>query len=127
MSVSVEMQAILLSLAPLFKEAEEKELWFFHESNEAGEIWCSPEYLRMKQSEGEYVWAPEHWELRSPVGKHQCGEHGLKNECGTARSPDGKMVLPCLYGSWLERQLARAHLVADHIRLADLSSCANGR
>ena len=68
MSVSVEMQAILLSLAPLFKEAEEKELWFFHESNEAGEIWCSPEYLRMKQSEGEYVWAPEHWELRSPLG-----------------------------------------------------------
>ena len=68
MSVSVEMQAILLSLEPLFKEAEEKELWFFHESNEAGEIWCSPEYLRMKQSEGEYVWAPEHWELRSPLG-----------------------------------------------------------
>ena len=52
------MQAILLSLEPLFKEAEEKELWFFHESGEAGEIWCSPEYLRHKQSEGELVWAP---------------------------------------------------------------------
>jgi hypothetical protein len=38
-SVSVEMQAILLSLEPLFKEAEQKELWFFHESNEAGEVW----------------------------------------------------------------------------------------
>jgi hypothetical protein len=50
------MQAILLSLEPLFKEAEQKELWFFHESNEAGEVWFSPEYLRMKQSEGEYVW-----------------------------------------------------------------------
>jgi len=62
------MQAILLSLEPLFKEAEEKELWFFHESNEAGEIWCSPEHLRLKQFEGEYVWAPEHWELRSPLG-----------------------------------------------------------
>lgn len=68
MSVSVAMQAIQLSLEPLFKEAEEKELWFFHESGEAGEIWCSPEYLRHKQSKGEYVWAPEHWELRSPLG-----------------------------------------------------------
>ena len=68
MSVSVAMQAIHLSLEPLFKEAEEKELWFFHESNEVGEIWFSPEYLRLKQSQGEYVWAPEHWELRSPLG-----------------------------------------------------------
>ncbi len=68
MSVSVEMQAILLSLEPMFKEAEEKQLWFFHESNEAGEVWCSPEYLRLKQSQGEYIWAPEHWELRSPLG-----------------------------------------------------------
>ncbi len=38
------------------------------ESHEAGEIWCSPEYLRLKQSQGEYVWAPEHWELRTPLG-----------------------------------------------------------
>ena len=68
MSVSVEKQAILLSLEPLFKEAEEKALWFFHESDEVGEIWCSPEYLRHKQAEGLYVWAPEHWELRSPLG-----------------------------------------------------------
>ena len=55
MSVSVEMQAILLSLEPMFKEAEEKELWFFHESHEAGEIWCSPEYLRLKQSQGPHA------------------------------------------------------------------------
>ena len=68
MSVSVGMQAILLSLEPLFKEAEEKELWFFHESAEVGEIWCSPEFLRLKNSQGELVWAPEHWELRSPLG-----------------------------------------------------------
>ena len=67
MSVSVEKQAILMSLDPLFQEAEEKGLWFYHKSDEAGEIWCSPEYLRFKQSEGEYVWAPEHWELRNPV------------------------------------------------------------
>ncbi len=67
MSVSVEKQAILMSLDPLFQEAEEKGLWFFHKSDQAGEIWCSPEYLRLKQSEDEYVWAPEHWELRNPV------------------------------------------------------------
>ncbi len=68
MSVSVGMQAILMSLEPLFEEAETSGLWFFHESAEAGQIWCSPEYLRLQQSKGEYVWAPEHWELRSPLG-----------------------------------------------------------
>ncbi len=68
MSVSVEKQAILMSLASLFEEAEAKGLWFFHESSEAGELWCSPEYLRLKQSQDEMVWAPEHWELRSPAG-----------------------------------------------------------
>ncbi len=68
MSVSVEKQAILMSLRPLFEEAEASGAWFFHESAEAGQVWCSPEYLRQQQSKGEYVWAPEHWELRSPVG-----------------------------------------------------------
>ena len=66
MSVSVQEQAIIASLKPLFDEAEEKGLWFFHESNEAGEVWCSPQYLHLQQSKGEMVWAPEHWELRSP-------------------------------------------------------------
>ena len=66
MSTSVQEQAILLSLQPLFEEAEAKGLWFFHESNEAGEVWCSPEYLRLEQAKGSMVWAPEHWELRSP-------------------------------------------------------------
>ena len=42
MSVSVQEQAIILSLEPLFEEAEAKGLWFFHESSEAGEVWCSP-------------------------------------------------------------------------------------
>ena len=68
MSVSVEREAIRLSLQPLFEKAEAEGLWFFHESSEAGQIWCSPEYLHLKQSEGDYVWAPEHWELRSPLG-----------------------------------------------------------
>ena len=68
MSVSVERQAILMSLQPLFEEAEARSLWFFHESNEAGQVWCSPEYLRLQQVKGELIWAPEHWELRSPKG-----------------------------------------------------------
>lgn len=68
MSVSVEREAIRLSLQPLFEKAEADGLWFFHESGEAGQVWCSPEYLRLKQAQGEYVWAPEHWELRSPLG-----------------------------------------------------------
>ena len=71
MSVTVERQAIIMSLQPLFEEAEAKELWFFHESGEVGEIWCSPEFLKLKQSQGDYVWAPEHWELRSPMGYMQ--------------------------------------------------------
>lgn len=66
MSVSVQEHAIVASLKPLFDEAEEKGLWFFHESNEVGEIWCSPEYLHLQQSKGEMIWAPEHWELRNP-------------------------------------------------------------
>jgi hypothetical protein len=66
MSVSVEKHAILMSLQPLFQEAEEKGLWFFHKSDQAGEIWWPPEYLRLKQSEGENIWGPEHWDLRNP-------------------------------------------------------------
>ena len=52
----------------MFERAESEGLWFFHQSGEVGELWCSPEYLRLKQSRGEYVWAPEHWELRNPTG-----------------------------------------------------------
>ena len=68
MSVSVQEQAIIRSLEPLFEEAETKGLWFFHESSEVGEVWCSPEYLKLEQSRGKLIWAPEHWELRSPSG-----------------------------------------------------------
>lgn len=68
MSVEFGKQAILMSLRPMFEKAEAKGLWFFHESSEVGELWCSPEYLHLKQSQGELIWAPEHWELRSPLG-----------------------------------------------------------
>lgn len=68
MSVSVEKHAILMSLQPLFEEAEGNGLWFYHSSHDEGEVWCSPPFLKMKQSEGEYIWGPEHWELRNPEG-----------------------------------------------------------
>ena len=67
MTINTQDQIIIMSLKPLFEEAEEKGLWFYHESHEAGEIWCSPEYLHLKHSKGEMIWAPEHWELRNPL------------------------------------------------------------
>ncbi len=68
MSTHILDQAIIASLQPLFEEAEEKSLWFYHDSPDGGELWCSPEYLRSEQDEGRLVMSPEHWELRDPVG-----------------------------------------------------------
>ena len=80
MSVSVEKQAILMSLQPLFEEAETSGRWFFHESAEVGQVWCSPDYLRLQQAKGEYVWAPEHWELRSPLGYLNSLRSGIEEQ-----------------------------------------------
>ena len=68
MSVHILDQAIIASLKHLFGEAEEKGLWFFHHSIDHEELWCSPEYLKLEQSRGRLILAPEHWELRSPSG-----------------------------------------------------------
>ena len=68
MSNSVQTQAIIMSLQSLFKKAEAENLWFYHNSKEADEVWASPEYLRLMQTKGRLLWSPEHWELRNPVG-----------------------------------------------------------
>ncbi len=68
MSASVQESAILMSLGTLYQDAEENDLWFYHHSSDEGEVWCSPEYLRLMQSKGELIWGPEHWELRNPRG-----------------------------------------------------------
>ncbi|MFT5657708.1 MAG: hypothetical protein ACI9KN_000982 [Gammaproteobacteria bacterium] len=68
MSKSVQAQAIVMSLRPYFERAEAENLWFFHDSKESGEIWASPEYLRLMQSKGRLLLSPEHWELRDPMG-----------------------------------------------------------
>ena len=59
---------ILTSLEPMMQEAEESGLWFYHLAESGEEVWCSPPYLRREQSEGRLIIAPEHWELRNPVG-----------------------------------------------------------
>ena len=68
MSSSVQAHAIILSLQSLFEKADAEKLWFYHESEEVGDVWASPEYLRLMQSQGRLLWSPEHWELRNPVG-----------------------------------------------------------
>ena len=83
MSVHILDQAIIASLQPLFEEAVEKGLWFYHHSVDHEDLWCSPEYLRLEQSRGRLVLAPEHWELRNPSGymkKLLKDAHGIVNE-----------------------------------------------
>jgi hypothetical protein len=59
---------ISTSLEPMYREAEERGLWFYHLMEDGEEIWCSPGYLQKEQAEGRLIIAPEHWELRNPVG-----------------------------------------------------------
>ena len=67
MSHNIQEQIIIMSLKPMFEQAEADNLWFYHQSDEAGEVWASPGFLHKEQSEGRLLWAPEHWELRSPL------------------------------------------------------------
>ena len=68
MSIDVHHQAIIASLEPMFERAIAEKLWFFHHPKTGEEIWCSPEYLRLEQSNGRLILSPENWELRNPVG-----------------------------------------------------------
>ena len=61
-------QVIITSLTPMFKQAEDENLWFFHQDPDGKEVWCSPGYLHKEQAEGRLIMAPEHWELRNPAG-----------------------------------------------------------
>jgi len=67
MNQSTQDQIIIMSLQPMFEQAEAGNLWFYHESDSAGEVWASPRYLHQEQAEGRLIWAPEHWILRSPL------------------------------------------------------------
>lgn len=55
--------AILADLQPLFKEAEEKGLWFYGAYHD---IWFTPDELRKKHAEGKFLWGAVNWKLRHP-------------------------------------------------------------
>ena len=51
------------TMAPLFKEAEEKGLWFYT-SYQA--LWFSPSELKAEHAKGSFKWGPDNWKLRDP-------------------------------------------------------------
>jgi hypothetical protein len=58
-----EHEKIVEGLKPMFKEAEEKGLWF-HSSYQ--DMWFSPAELRAEQAEGRYWWGACNWTLKNP-------------------------------------------------------------
>jgi len=54
---------VLDGLEPMFKEAEEKGLWFycFYQA-----MWFSPTELREEQANGKFRWGAVNWKLRNP-------------------------------------------------------------
>ena len=52
-------QVIVTSLEPMYEQAEEHGLWFFHCNEQGEEIWCSPGFLQREQEQGRLIIAPE--------------------------------------------------------------------
>lgn len=61
--MSDNASSILASLEPMFKEAEDRKLWF-HSSYQ--DIWLSPKELREQHAQGRLIWGPVNWRLRDP-------------------------------------------------------------
>jgi hypothetical protein len=59
-----EAQAVKASMAPLFREAREKKLWFYTSYQQ---IWFSPDELAALNAEGRLLWGAANWRLRDPV------------------------------------------------------------
>ena len=59
-----EAQAVKDSMAPLFKEARDKKLWFFTSYQQIG---FSPEELAAQHMAGNFLWGAVNWHLRDPV------------------------------------------------------------
>lgn len=59
-----EARAVKVSLAPLFREAREKKLWFFASHHQ---IWFSPEELAAQHAKGRFLWGAVNWRLRDPI------------------------------------------------------------
>lgn len=69
MDHNVQEQIIIMSLQPLFEQAEAEGLWFHYEPEreDENEVWASPGFLHKEHEQGRLIWAPEHWQLRSPL------------------------------------------------------------
>lgn len=64
--MSTQKEKILEELEPLFKEAEEKGLWFWVNYQD---LWFSPSELRRNHEMDRYVWGKINWVLRNPHEK----------------------------------------------------------
>ena len=59
-----EAQAVKASMAPLFRDAREKKLWFYTSYQQ---IWFSPDELAAQHAQGKFLWGAVNWRLRDPV------------------------------------------------------------
>lgn len=59
-------QEVLDSLKFLFEKAEKENLWFYTKSHN---LWFSPDDLKQRQENDEYVWMVHYWRLRNPHEK----------------------------------------------------------
>lgn len=57
-----EKEAVLAELEPLFKEAAEKDLWFYHQSG----LWMSILELKELHKQNFYIRPASEWKLRCP-------------------------------------------------------------
>lgn len=57
-----EKEAILAELEPLFKEAAEKDFWFYHQSG----LWMSILELKELHKQNFYIRPTSEWKLRCP-------------------------------------------------------------
>ena len=71
-----EADKINEGLKPMFKEAKEKGLWFY--CSYQG-MWYSPEDLKKKQAEGQFMWGAVNWRLRDPKEKVTQLENSVKS------------------------------------------------
>jgi 3-mercaptopyruvate sulfurtransferase SseA len=67
---------ILDSLEPLFKEAEEKGLWFF--CGYQG-LWFKPSDLKQLQKEGRFIWGKTNWSLLDPNERTKLLKKNIEN------------------------------------------------
>jgi hypothetical protein len=59
-----QKQAVIAQMEPMFKEAEEKGLWFYTDYQG---LWFSPSQLRNSMDKESFCWPPANWRLRNPL------------------------------------------------------------